>query len=157
MLPNDTAATGKVWYTDFITQTIAMNRLFNMAYFTTTLLWAADGSYYTFAAPSTPNATTYALALTITAGRAKPSSRVYYYTANDTLAYIVPPTSTTGIDMLTRPNWLTYLYLGLNQQVWAEVGFGMGTDLNSGTATLESALVNASGTRIRAVRRQLLC
>lgn len=36
--------------------------------------------------------------------------------------------STAGIDILSRPNWLAYQWLGLNQQVWAEVGFGMGFD-----------------------------
>ena len=148
MLPNDTAATGKVWYADLLAQTITMNRLFNMAYFTNTVLLAADGSWFALNAPTTTNATTYTLAITITAGRAKPSSRINFFTANDSVASIVPPTATTGPDILTQPNWLAYQGLRLNQQVWAEVGFGMGADPSAGTATLESALVNASGTRI---------
>ena len=148
MLPNDTAAAGRVWYTDFVTQAIAMNRLFDLKYFTNTMLLAADGSWFVLYAPTILNATTYYMSITVTAGRAKPSTRINFFTANDSVASIVPPTATTGPDILTQPNWLAYQGLRLNEQVWAEVGFGMGADPSAGTATLESALVNASGTRI---------
>ena len=131
MLPTDTAATGRVWYADFVTQAIAMNRLFDLKYFTNTVLWAADGSWFVLYAPTLLNATTYYMSVTVTAGRANPSTRINFYTTNDSVASIVPPTSTTGLDILSRPNWLLYQGLRLNQQVWAEVGFGFLADLDT--------------------------
>ena len=146
MIPQDAAAAGKVWYADFLTQMLTLHFLFNFSYFTNILFWASDGSWIMLYPPAV-NATTF-YAYVSGPGRAKAMGFLRLYTANGTVKSSNLPTTGSGTDTLVSTNWIQMLPLGSMQQAWSEVGFGFGSVLETGYATLNSALVNASGTRI---------
>ena len=98
MLPTDTAAAGKVWYADFVG---ARHRYESPLRFEVLHEHRAVGCRRVVFCPvrphyfSTPRRTTCTVMLT--AGRANPTTRINLYTANDSVASIVPPTATTGL------------------------------------------------------------
>ena len=148
MIPTDTVAAGGVWYTPFIAQMVVMHRLANFDYFTNILCGLADGSWLLLYPPAR-NAATYSISVS-GPGRAKPVGSITFFLSNDSVASSFFPTTGFGMDLLTQSSWVNFLSLGLMQQAWAEIGFGLGVGdaADIGYSGLSSALVNASGTRI---------
>ena len=147
MIPTDSAAAGSVWYAPLVSQMFVMHRLFNFSYFTNVMSWFADGSWLMLYPPGVNATTTY---MFVSLGRAKAMGFLSIRLSDGKVVSAYLPTTGSGTDVLVSENWIKYSYLGRMQQAWAEVGFGFGSGaaLDIGYSTLNSALVNASGTRI---------